>query len=61
MKQPEPLAFRAAIPTTGNPITFSGGEGDAGAIKLEHYMTGEEIQQLLELRGKELVVVIQEA
>ncbi len=57
---PEPLAFHAAIPTTGNPITFSGGEGDAGAIKLEHSMTGEEIQRLLELRGKELMVVIQE-
>ncbi len=57
---PEPLAFRAAIPTTGNPITFSGGEGDAGALKLEHSMTGEEIQRLLELRGKELMVVIQE-
>ncbi len=58
---PDPLAFRAAIPTTGNPITFSGGEGDAGAIKLEHYMSGEEIQKLLALRGKLLLVVIQEA
>jgi len=59
--KPEPLAFRAAIPTTGNPITFAGGEGDAGAVKFEHYMTGAEIERLLDLRGKELVVVIQEA
>ncbi len=57
----EPLAFRAAIPTTGNPITFSGGEGECGGLKLEHYMSGEEIEQLLELRGKELIVTIQEA
>jgi len=60
MKQPEPLAFRAAIPTTGNPLTFSGGEGECGGLKLEHYLTGDEIQRLLELRGKELMVVIQE-
>ncbi len=58
---PDPFAFRAVIPTNGTPITFSGGEGDAGAIKLEHYMTGEEMQKLLEFRGKELLVVIQEA
>ncbi len=56
-----PLTFHAAIPTTGNPITFAGGEGECGAVKFEHYMTGEEMQKLLELRGKELLVVIQEA
>lgn len=57
----EPLTFLAAIPTTGNPITFSGGEGEAGAVKFEHYMTGAEVERLLSLRGKELMIVIQEA
>lgn len=60
MKPSEPLAFRAAIPTTGNPITFSGGEGECGGLKLEHYMSGEEIERLLDLRGKELIVTIQD-
>lgn len=59
--KPQPLAFRAAIPATGNPITFSGGEGEAGAVKFEHNMTGAEVERLLHLRGKELILVIQEA
>ncbi len=32
MPKPEPLAFQAAIPTTGNPITFSGGGRGCGAL-----------------------------
>ncbi len=61
MSAPELLAFRAAIPNVGSPITFAGGQDEAGVLKLQFYATGEEIDRLLELRGKELVVVIQEA
>ncbi len=59
--EPAVLAFKAAIPATGTPIGFSGGEGDAGFLKLEHFATGDEVQQMLELRGKELIVTMQEA
>lgn len=61
MKTPEPLAMRMIIPNTGSPITFAGGEDEAGQVKLQFYGTGAEIQRLLELRGKELHVVLVEA
>ena len=55
------LAFKAVIPTSGTPIGFSGGEDESGHIKLEHFATGEEVQQMLDLRGKELIITMQEA
>lgn len=45
------LTFEAVIPNTGTPIGFAGGEGKAGLLKLQHYMTSEQIQAILELRG----------
>lgn len=60
MPKAEPIAIKCVIPNTGNPIGFAGGEGEAGTLKLSFYATGDEIQQLLALRGKELVVVLQE-
>jgi hypothetical protein len=55
------LAFKAVIPATATPIGFSGGEGEAGFIKLQHFATGEEVQQMLDLRGKELIVTMKRA
>ena len=61
MKLPNPLlSFEAVIPNTGTPIGFGGGEGEAGFIRLQHYMTSEQIQQLLNLRGCILTVTINE-
>lgn len=62
MKTPDtqPLAIRAVIPNTGNPIAFAGGEEEAGKLVLQFYASGEEIERLLRLRGKELIVVLQE-
>ncbi len=60
MSTPDPLAIRAVIPNTGNPIAFAGGEEEAGTLKLLFFASGEEIERLLKLRGKELLVVIQE-
>lgn len=37
-----------------------GGDGEAGTVKLQFYASGEDIERLLEMRGKELIVVIQE-
>jgi hypothetical protein len=48
------LIFEAVIPNTGTPIGFSGGEGEAGFLKLQHYMTAEQIQALLNMRGSVL-------
>ncbi len=58
--KPEPLTFTAVIPNTGTPIGFAGGEGEAGFIKLQHYMTAEQIEQVLNLRGAVLKVSIEE-
>lgn len=60
MTKPEPLALRAVIPNTGNPIAFAGGEEEAGKLVLQFYASGEEIERLLELRGRELFVTLQE-
>ena len=45
---------------TGNPISFAGGVEEAGTLKLQSYASGEEIEWRLDLRGKELIVVLQE-
>lgn len=58
---PEPLALRAVIPNSGNPIAFAGGEDEAGVLKLQFYATGEEIERLLNLRGGELIITLQAA
>lgn len=60
MPKPEPLALRAVIPNTGSPISFAGGEEEAGKLVLQFYASGEEIERLLQLRGKELIVVFHE-
>jgi hypothetical protein len=54
------LTFEAVIPNTGTPIGFAGGEGEAGFLKIQHYMTAEQIQALLNLRGCVLTVTIKE-
>lgn len=61
MSKPKPLTFEAVIPNSGTPIGFAGGEGEAGFIKLQHYMSAEQIQVLLNLRGSVLTVSIREA
>jgi len=58
--KPEPLTFTAVIPNTGTPIGFAGGEGEAGFIKLQHYMSAEQIEAVLNLRGAVLKVTIEE-
>lgn len=56
----KPLTFSAVIPNTGTPIGFAGGEGEAGFIKLQHYMSAEQIEVVLNLRGAVLKVAIEE-
>ena len=60
MIKTEPLVFTAVIPNTGTPIGFAGGEGEAGFIKLQHYMTAEQIEAVLNLRSAVLKVSIEE-
>ncbi len=61
MPKPEPLALKAAIPTTESAIKIHGGEGEGARITLDVYF-GElsQIPALAQLRGKELIVVFQE-
>lgn len=58
---PKPLALRCVIPNTGSPISFAGGENEAGVLRVQFYASGEEIDRLLQLRGRELILVLQEA
>lgn len=58
--QKSSLIFSAVIPNSGTPIGFAGGEGEAGFIKLQHYMSAEQIEQMLNLRGAVLKVTIEE-
>lgn len=60
MPKPKPLTFEAVIPNTGTPIGLAGGEGEAGFLKLQHYMTAEQIERLLNLRGAVLKVTIEQ-
>ena len=55
MPKPQPLALQAVISNTGTPITFAGGSGEAGTLKLQFYGTGAEIERLLALRGRQLM------
>lgn len=62
MTKPKPLALQCVIPETGNPIAFAGGAGENGTLRLALYdVSGEQLQELLGLRGKELIIVLQEA
>lgn len=60
MSKTEPLTLKAVIPNTGSPIKFAGGEDEAGSLTLQFYASGEKIERLLALRGRELIIVIQE-
>ena len=60
-KAKQPLAIKAVIPNTGSPIKFAGGEDEAGSLTVQFYASGDEIEQLLGLRGKELNIVLVEA
>ena len=55
-----PLIFSAVIPNTSTPIGFAGGEGEAGFIRLQHYMSAEQIEAVLNLRVAVLKVAIEE-
>lgn len=60
-KQPEPLALRAAIPSTESAIKIHGGQGEGARITIDVYPEElEQIARLAELRGKELIIVFQE-
>jgi hypothetical protein len=41
------LIFEAVIINTGMPIGYAAGEGEAKFVKLQHYVTTEQIQTLL--------------
>lgn len=60
MPKSQPLALQAVISNTGTPITFAGGSGEAGTLKLQFYGTGAEIERLLAPRGRQLIVVFTE-
>ncbi len=47
MSESKALTFTAVIPNSGTPIGFANGEGEAGFIKLQHYMTAKQIEQVL--------------
>lgn len=61
MNNDDPLALRCVIPNCGSPIKFAGGEDEAGSLTLQFCASGEEIEQLLALRGRELRVVLVES
>jgi hypothetical protein len=59
MTKPEPLALKAAIPTTESAIKVHGDE--AGSTRISFNIYPEDLDQLKELfmfRGAELVLVI---
>ncbi len=60
MPNPEPLALKAAIPTTESAIKFGGGKGEACRITLDVYADPDDLPRLLDLRGKRLYVVLTE-
>jgi hypothetical protein len=62
MSKPEPLAIRAAIPTTESAIRIHGDEAGSARILLDIYPEDlDQLQKLFQFRGRELVLVIQEA
>jgi hypothetical protein len=59
---PEPLAIRAAIPTSESAIKVHGDEVGSARIILDIYPEDlDQLQKLFKFRGRELMVVIQEA
>ena len=62
MPQPEPLALKAVIANRADAIKVSGGEGELAKLLLEVYLEDlDDFKRLVELRGKELrVVLVQE-
>lgn len=57
----EPLALRAAIPTTESAIKVHGDESGSARITFDVYPEDlDQLQELFKYRGKELVLVIQE-
>jgi hypothetical protein len=60
VSKPKPLTIEAVILNSGTPIGFAGGEGEARFLKLQHHMTAEQIEQLLNLSGTVLKVSIAE-
>ncbi len=57
----EPLALRAVIAPIATAIRAGGQQGEAIRLTLDIYEEPEVIQRLMELRGNELMLVIQEA
>ncbi len=56
-----PLALKAAIPTTESAIKIHGNEGEGARLTLDVYFEDlNQIPALANLRGKELIVVLQE-
>ncbi len=61
MSDTEPLALRAAIPTTESAIKVHGDEAGSARITFDIYPEDlDQLQELFSFRGKELVLVIQE-
>jgi hypothetical protein len=62
MPEPEPLAIRATIPTTESAINVRGDEAGSARIMFDIYPEDlDQLKELLKFRGRELIVVIQEA
>ncbi len=56
-----PLALKAAIPTTESAIKIHGNEGEGARLTLDVYFEDlNQIPALADLRGRELIVVLQE-
>jgi len=51
------VSFEAAIPESGSAIRVGGGASDCARLQLDGYF-GNSLNQLLELRGKPLMVVV---
>ncbi len=59
--KPEPLALRAAIPTTEGAIKVHGDESGSARITLDIYPEDlDQLQKLFNFRGRALILVIQE-
>ena len=62
MSKSEPLALKAAIPTTGSAIKVHGDEAGSARIVFDIYPEDlDQLKELFKFRGCELVLVIQEA
>lgn len=62
MAKPEPLALRAVIAPIATALKTGGQEGEAIRLTLDLYPEElDAIQRLMQLRGSELIVVLQES